>query len=305
MVKGMLTWIPPLDSWRRRHTSTGGTDNARYCYSVWLRHLVMLERCGFKIKGACVGELGPGDSIGTGLAALLSGADQYVGLDLLPLSEKANLLEIFEKLVDLFSSREPIPSETEFPRLRPRLESYRFPDYAVDCIGFKEKVERIRGDIKNGIRNSQIIQYKAPWTSIPDIPANSCDLIFSQAVLEYVFPVSEVYRAMSAWLKPGRYASHVIDLSAHYLSPYWNGHWAYSEVEWWLARGRREAFLNREPLNTYIACAREFGFEILVSSREIVSDGLLVEGLARQFQRLDPEDLRTRGAHLVLRKISQ
>jgi len=146
------------------------------------------------------------------------------------------------------------------------------------------------------------VKYKAPWTSISDIPPCSCDLIFSQAVLEYAMPLADLYRATSVWLKPGRYASHVFDLSAHYLSPYWNGHWAYYDFEWRLAQGRRETFLNREPLSKHIACAQECGFEIVVSTRDLASNGLSVAHLAPRFRKFQADDLRTRGAHLVLRK---
>jgi hypothetical protein len=45
------------------------------------------------------GELGPGDSIGAGLAALLSGADRYVGLDVMPFLARADLEKIFDELV--------------------------------------------------------------------------------------------------------------------------------------------------------------------------------------------------------------
>src|SRR5262245_9785357 len=99
----MLTWLSPLNAWRVRHTSTGGSDSPRYCYSVWLRHLVTLHLYGFKINGAQIGELGPGDSIGTGLAALLSGATRYVALDIVPFSAKADLERILDKLVQLYS----------------------------------------------------------------------------------------------------------------------------------------------------------------------------------------------------------
>src|SRR5262245_43795735 len=99
MLKGMLTYVPTLNAWRVRRASTGGSDSPRYCYSVWLRHLVMLDRFGFKINEARIGELGPGDSIGIGLAAVLSGAARYVGLDVVPFSSRTNLLEFFNKLV--------------------------------------------------------------------------------------------------------------------------------------------------------------------------------------------------------------
>src|SRR5947208_3226380 len=97
ILKGTLTRIPGVNAWRLGHVSTGGTDNPRYCYSVWLRHLVTLVPHNFEVKGARVGEFGPGDSIGTGLAALLSGAEYYVGLDLLPFSASADLTSVFNE----------------------------------------------------------------------------------------------------------------------------------------------------------------------------------------------------------------
>ena len=53
---------------------TGGTDSARYCYTIWLRHLSILYKNGFTKIPDTIAELGPGDSIGTGLAGLLSGS---------------------------------------------------------------------------------------------------------------------------------------------------------------------------------------------------------------------------------------
>jgi hypothetical protein len=298
----MLTWIPPVNAWRQRAASTGGTDNARYCYSVWLRHLVTLLPYGFQIKGASVAELGPGDSIGVGLAALLSGAEHYIGLDILPLSAKADLESIFDELVGLYSRQEPIPDNGEFPRIRPQLESYEFPDHVIEWTGFSERVGRIRSQIRKGLERGRMIRYQAPWTSIDDVTSKSVDLIFSQAALEYIVPLNEVYNATSVWLKPEGYASHVIDLSAHDLSPFWNGHWAYSNREWRLARGQRAIFLNREPLSTYIAYAKKFRFEILLMKKDYRNDGLETAQLLPCYRSLDAEDLQTRGVMMVLRK---
>jgi hypothetical protein len=128
------------------------------------------------------------------------------------------------------------------------------------------------------------------------------DLVFSQAVLEYVEPLDEVYRAMSLWLKAGQFASHVIDFSAHGLSPFWNGHWAYSEAQWRLARGRREIFLNRKALSSHLICARKCGFEIVHLEKDCRLDGLNQSQLSRPFQAMDLEDLQTRGVTMILRK---
>jgi hypothetical protein len=76
---GIATFIPGFRSFTAR--KTGGTVSARYCYSVWLRHLCMLHAHGLPMTFETVVEFGPGDSLGTGLAALLSGADRYITLD--------------------------------------------------------------------------------------------------------------------------------------------------------------------------------------------------------------------------------
>src|SRR5438309_1847591 len=81
IAKGLLTYIPPANAARQRRASTGGTGSARYCYSVWMKHLTTVQHRGFRIGGSVIAELGPGDTLGTGIAALLSGADRYIALD--------------------------------------------------------------------------------------------------------------------------------------------------------------------------------------------------------------------------------
>jgi hypothetical protein len=150
--------------------------------------------------------------------------------------------------------------------------------------------------------HGQTINYLAPWNSPKEIPPSSLDLIFSQSVLQYVNLIDQTYSAMAKWLRPGGYASHVINFSAHDLSPFWNGHWAYSDWQWRLARGRREVFLNREPLNTHLTYAKKFGFEVLLLNKHHEIGRLAVTDLSPRFRALEPENLQTSGVVLLLRK---
>jgi len=52
-------------------------------YSLWLRHVVTAYQNGAFHTGppSVVVELGPGKSLGTGLAALLSGAEKFCAFD--------------------------------------------------------------------------------------------------------------------------------------------------------------------------------------------------------------------------------
>lgn len=302
MAKGVMTRVPVFNAWRLRHATTGGTNSSRYCYAVWLRHLVTLNGHGFNISQARVGELGPGDTIGTGLAALLCGAGQYVGLDAVPFSAKANLKMILDELASMYVRREPIPDGNEFPKIRPKLDLHEFPHCTVDLTNLEDRADKIRQDIEKGIDNGEMITYRAPWASIDDIAKGSLDLVFSQGVLQCIDGLEETFQAIFAWLKPGGFSSHVIGCWAAHLSPYWNGLWSYSDWEWNLVRGRREFLFNRQPLTTYLDFVKKTGFEILLVKREYDNTGLDARDLAPRFRTISDDDLRTRGAMLILRK---
>src|SRR5216684_8310540 len=119
---GAGTYVPGLRNFTGR--KTGGSDSPRYCYSVWLRHLSMLHRHGLPTTFETVAELGPGDSLGVGMAALLSGAGRYVALDAVRYADKARNRQILKELIALFRSRTPIPDALEFPLVQPPLAEY-------------------------------------------------------------------------------------------------------------------------------------------------------------------------------------
>src|SRR4030042_6479377 len=122
IIRGVLTYVPELD--KILPNRTGGTNSARYCYSAWLRHLVLAQKASLWNWPKVVAELGPGDSLGIGLAALLSGAQKYYAFDVVEYADTAVNLDILDELIELFTNREPIPDQNEFPLLQPKLKSY-------------------------------------------------------------------------------------------------------------------------------------------------------------------------------------
>src|SRR5687768_15960210 len=109
IVKGLMTWVPGLDHWRRHRATSGGSDYDRYCYSVWRRHLNVRSSTRVRFIGPHVAELGPCDSIGTGLAALLSSAEPYVGFHLVPFSANADLAAMLQDSDQMYMNCEDIP----------------------------------------------------------------------------------------------------------------------------------------------------------------------------------------------------
>jgi hypothetical protein len=295
---GLLSCVPGLHRLLRR--GTGGSTSARYCYSVWLRHLVLNARVNPTLQFRAVAELGPGDSIGIGLAALLSGAERYFALDALPHAQTARNLAVFEELIELFRARAAIPGDDEFPDVLPRLEDYSFPAQLLSADRLEQtlapqRLQRIREDIA---RLQGSVSYMPKWYERGQIADGAVDLIISQAVLEHVDALEGAYEAMSRWLSPGGFMSHQIDFKCHSTAEKWNGHLAYSELTWRLMRGRLPYLLNRRVLAEHRALASAVGFDDIVVRRFERDDGLPVEALAPRFRAISAEDVRTAGAFL-------
>jgi len=248
-----------------------------------------------------VAELGPGDSLGIGLAALLSGASNYYAFDVVKFANIGRNLEVFDELVALFNKRERIPDATEFPEAQPLLESYEFPAYILTDARLRDaldprRVESIRGILTGIEPNSEGpigISYFAPWDSSAILMEASVDLIFSQAVLEHVDDLEHTYRTLHRWMKPGGVMSHQIDFRCHDAVKQWNGHWAFSDWTWRLMRGRRPYYLNREPHSKHLALLIRNGFKVVCDMRGETKSAIKRKQLARRFQNLTNEDLST------------
>ena len=114
ILAGLVSYLPGGNALLRARGS-GGTVSAEYCYRVWLAHLTAAHEAGFDTQPSLVAEIGPGDSLGIGIAALLSGAGGYYALDAVPYADAARDLEIFGRLVELFRVRMPPSPDRTFP----------------------------------------------------------------------------------------------------------------------------------------------------------------------------------------------
>lgn len=302
VIKGLATCIPGLYRLTARRR-TGGTSNARYCYSVWLRHLIHAARNHLPTQPIVVAELGPGDSIGIGLAALLSGAERYHALDVVAYADLTHNLAVFDELVELFKRCEPVPGPSEFPDVHPALDSYAFPHDILNpgrlaCSLAQERLEVIRDSILHPSSADSLITYVAPWFDSDTLPERSLDLVFSQAVLEHVDDLPFVYAALFRWLRPGGFMSHEIDFKCHGTASEWNGHWLYSETLWKVIRGQRPYLLNREPHSMHVRLVRDHGFDLVCDIPLHRPSRYTVLELAPRFRGMTEEDLTTSSAFL-------
>lgn len=276
---------------------SGKAASARYCYAVWLTHLTYArESLPLRPpKPQVVVEIGPGSSLGVGLAALLSGASRYYGLDIVEHATTENNLRIFDELLQLFNGGARVPDIDEFPRLRGLPQTHNFPGgvLGVDRLRAALRPERLERLRQAAAGVGAEVSYIVPWADT-DIEEASADFVFSQDAMEHVDDLPAAYKTMSRFLKVGGVVSHLIAFGSHGITPEWNGHWTLGDFRWKYYRGRRLYWLNREPLSTHIALLRENGFEIIRQARVRLDgrDGPSASrrALARRFRHMSQDD---------------
>jgi len=297
LITGIATYVPGVNTLISRRT--GGSDSARYCYSVWLRHLVMPRAHGLPTQPAVVAELGPGDSLGVGLAALLSGAAKYYAFDVIRYARNDRDLAIFDELVALFRARAPIPGPAEFPLITPLLDDYAFPydilnEDRLTLALAAERVAAIRAELAAATDEGEWITYQAPWDRADIVREGTVDMVLSQTVMEYPLDLHATYGALYRWLKPGGVMSHQIDFRCMGTAREWNGHWACSDFAWALVTSKRRSPVgNREPHSTHRRLIEERGFQVRGDVPIRGEGGLPREALAQRFRNLTDDDLTT------------
>lgn len=306
LVKGLMTFVPG-SSRVLPSTTTGGTNTALYCYGVWIKHLTMLhQHAGLTRVPDTVAELGPGDSLGIGLAALLSGADHYEALDVVEFASPAANREVFEELVSLFEQRAPSPARG-FPDFWQYMGDERFPHHILtdDVLAESlapQRVDAVRRALSGESVHDISIDYRVPWSDSSVVRPGSIDLVLSHSVMEHVSDVDAAYGAIARWLRPGGVMSHQIDFTSHGLSDQWNGYRAYPEPLWKAILGRRPFLINRAPYSVHRELIDRHGFEVTCDLQNLRCDGIERARLARRWRSMSDADLNCAGAYLQARR---
>jgi hypothetical protein len=308
MLGGLKSYFPALHPVYR---GTAGRSSGAYCYSVWMRHLSLIASAVPSFRTKVVAEIGPKDSLGVGLAALLCGAEQYVGLDTVKRADPKHDVAVLDELVELLDNRAPIPDPRTFPNLLPALPSYGFPGKLFTDDGPRhiqldeQRIGSMRAallDPRQMLYDDVPVGYVAPWGP-RTLDRQSVDLVLSQAALQHIPHESErselagTFAAMSRWVKKGGVISHQIDFSFP-ASGVWNQHWHHSDAAWRVVRGNRPFFENRAPYSIYLRLCDEYDFEV-VSVKRVEAEGLPREKVAQRFRDLPEEDFVTSSAHIV------
>ncbi|MCL2051743.1 MAG: class I SAM-dependent methyltransferase [Lachnospiraceae bacterium] len=255
---------------------------------------------------AKVAEFGPGNTIGSGLSAMLCGADELYCLDIFNYANTHQNQLLFDELVKMFMKKMDIPDDVEFPAIKPKLQDYSFPsniltkEKLVKSLD-KERINRIReciGSLSEKKYKEKVL-YIAPWDS-KDAHLTDVDFIFSQAVLEHIDNLEDAYAFFSKAISDNGYMGHQIDFKCHGTATKWNGHWSYSKLLFKLYRGKKPYLINRQPFSVHELAAEKYGFNLVnVTKQYSDEEGIKRRQLKKPFKHITDEDLITSGAYVL------
>lgn len=301
---GLATYVLPESRFGHGGVETAEAD---YCYSVLMRHAARLQEQGLNPFQGTIAELGPGAGLGVGIGALMLGAENYIGLDLIDYDCWKSNAAIFDKLLPYIREQREIPNGGAFINVKPELQNHAFPSGLFTDADFARlmddaRIAKLREEVSApGGR----IRYAAPWMEDKDIKPEGIHWIYSQAVLEHVDDLENTYRLSAEWLEPGGFISHQIDFKSHGFAPEWNGHWKYPEPVWKLVRGKRKYAINRAPASTHINLIEKYGLEIVYAQPVPMTNsdgGVPPQKLAQPFKSMNDNDQMTSGLFVIARK---
>lgn len=300
----ILPWL-----YKKIRHSTGGTDSALYCYGVWLRHLKLLHKyTGLTEIPKTIFEVGPGDSIGTGLAAMLCGSDEYYAYDVVDFTDIEKNLIIFDELLKFFKNKRVMPKK-EFPNMMPRMENLDFPSDILTEDLLKrtldpERIERIRNVIKNHEEKSpseiKINLYFG--VRFKDLLSLKIDFIFSQGAMQYIDDVDEYYSLFYKILPPGGLVSTQMGFASTKTGDAWYDHWTYSDMEWKIISGKKICMISRRSYTEHVEGLKRNNLSLIkerVTRKNDIPDRKKLHG---RFKELNDDDLAISSAYFLTKK---
>lgn len=300
IAQGLVTYLPFKVEFLPSHTKqfvssrvreiTDYADIAGSCYTSWFRFLVSMG----KLAPLRVAEIGPGDSLGVGIAAFLSGANTYYPIDRFKRDSNYDNLRLLDELLKRFNTRASIPDDAAYPRAYPRLQSYEFPGALMPNLEKNlapERIQKIREAITQiqagntiGRCDEVLIQY------LQDNEEPPVDCVVSAATMEHVEDPGAVYRRTWNMLVPGGTFAHNAGLDCHSTAPLWNAQYTYSDFVWRLIRGRTMYLINRWPNSWHLESLKQLGFIIDENKPGRLSSRLERADLAKKFKDIPDDD---------------
>jgi hypothetical protein len=245
-------------------------ENPKYAFGVYMRHFQDFRTYGNSTEGFACLELGPGDSLFSGLTTHALGGS-------------------FCHLVDIgnFASNDVLA----YRRMADYLETQGLSTPKLsDC----ECLDDV-------LTTCHACYGTSGLESLQSIPAASVDFIFSHAVLEHVnrIEVWTTLKEMHRISKKGGISSHTIDLRDHLTDSL--NHLRVPAC-FWEATAKGRNLTNRLRCSDFVKLFRRAGFKLLRTKKyRWQSLPIPREELAPEYHAYSVDDLRVAGFDIVLK----
>jgi SAM-dependent methyltransferase len=256
--------------WRRftlcRH---GSMDEVEYALATTRKHLAVLTPS--QLRGASVLELGPGDSVASGLVGHAHGVEHTVLIDTGFFARRD--AAIYRQVADRLAK--------EGVRVA-GFDTWRSVSDALDATNTR---------------------YLTTGTeALADLPSNSFDLVWSQAVLEHVHrdEIGRLLGEIRRLLKPSGLSSHVVDLEDHLAHSL---HSLRFPSRFWESPTVRRSglYTNRLRLSEWLTLFESASLVAAIRERAVwPSPPIRRSALRSSFRELDEDELCVRGFWAVL-----
>jgi len=251
--------------------------SVNYCLNVvknWEQALISYSKNSNPFTGKHIIELGPGPDLGTGIIILALGAKSYTAVDKFKLIHKTPI-EFYKLLLS---------------RLK------HFSDYP--------SAEKAVDNFQKGNCDEKFCYVWDTCFQLNKLPLKKFDILVSQAVLEHLVNVREVFRILHYQLASDAIMGHEVDLGTHTalireLDPL--NLLRYSETVW--NSLKFDGSPNRLRMTDYQKILKEIGFEKIETRQLKVLDKKYVEKLKKhlikKFRNYPDEDIRTKSFFLL------
>lgn len=271
-AKMALSSMPvPYSFWKKIGVFVHGEmQDPAYALQVFNKHFIT---SGVSGRSGLVGlEMGPGDSIGSAIAAKAMGFSAFYLVDAGDFTNRD--IETYKEMGRLCAREGLAPPDLA--------QAKSFEDVLVAC---------------DAVYSTSGLQ------SYRDIPTAGVDFIFSQAVLEHVRrdEFAQIAAEMRRILKPNGVASHQVDLRDHLGGGLNNMR---ISSRWWEAEfmARSGFYTNRIRFAEMCEMFEQAGFSVHVESKERwAAVPISVNNLAPEFRHFGRDELLVSSFHVVLR----
>lgn len=280
IIKNVIAGVPLLRQLKEKHSKRRVQlfDDVDRFFDVFEKLLNLCDE-NLNIKDKVVLEIGPGNSLAIGLLFLACGAKKVFLVD--------RFKHLFYDDYDISFHRKVLEriKEKDFPFFSAASEAVIFTKGG--SIDFdKDKIEYRLGNAAN----------------LP-MKNNSIDIVFSNAVFEYVHDIKKAISEIGRVTKPSGLGIHEIDLRDHFFQSQPLRLLQYPDWLWNLMAWNRPGYTNRLRLSDFLKLFESYGFLIrkLVPTREYEGDILSLK-VNRKFTDFSYEQLRALAFQVLLQK---